>query len=113
MLWPKMDAEYQQEIDGIVAGLDARGVAADRWDVVALNAIEELAEYYVPWLDKQQGKPPSTKAPGQLQRVRRDRHATPRTASRRHRPQQLDELHHRLALEHHLRPRRPSKGTAS
>jgi hypothetical protein len=35
-----------------------------RWDIVALNALEELPGYYVPWLDKQQGKPPSTKSPG-------------------------------------------------
>jgi hypothetical protein len=64
MLWPKIDVEYQQEIDGIVAGLAARGVQADRWDVVALNSIEDVPEYYVPWLDSQQGKPPTTKAPG-------------------------------------------------
>jgi hypothetical protein len=64
ILWPKMDAEYQQEIDGIVAGLNAKGVAADRWDLVALNAIEELPDYYVPWLEKQQGKKPTQKAPG-------------------------------------------------
>ena len=42
MLWPKIDAEYQQEIDGIVAGAAANGAKADRWDLVALNAIEEL-----------------------------------------------------------------------
>ncbi|HEY3381763.1 MAG TPA: C45 family peptidase [Vicinamibacterales bacterium] len=64
MLWPRMDAEYQQEIDGIVAGLAAKGVKADRWDVIALNAIEELPDYYVPWLEKQQGKSPTQKAPG-------------------------------------------------
>lgn len=64
MLWPKIEAEYQQEIDGTLAGLKAQGVAMDRWDLVALNAIEELPEYYVPWLEKQQGKPPTTKAPG-------------------------------------------------
>jgi hypothetical protein len=65
MLWPKIDAEYQSELDGIVAGLKSRGVAdVDRWDIVALNALEELPGYYVPWLDKQQGKKPSTKAPG-------------------------------------------------
>ena len=52
MLWPKTDPEYQREIDGIVAGLKARGIAADRWDLVALNALEELPYYYVPWLDK-------------------------------------------------------------
>ncbi len=64
ILWPKIDAEFQAEIDGIVAGLRSKNVVADRWDVVALNALEELPSYYVPWLEKQQGKPPSTKAPG-------------------------------------------------
>jgi hypothetical protein len=64
ILWPKIDQEYQREIDGIIAGLAARGVKADRWDIVALNALEELGPYYVPWLDKQQGQPPSAKAPG-------------------------------------------------
>jgi hypothetical protein len=64
ILWPKIEPEYRQELDGIVAGLNARGVTADRWDVVALNAIEELPGYYVPWLEKQQGKKPTQKAPG-------------------------------------------------
>jgi Phospholipase B len=64
MLWPKVDKEYQEEIDGIVAGLTAKGVKADRWDLVALNALEELPYYYVPWLDKQQGQRASTHAPG-------------------------------------------------
>jgi hypothetical protein len=64
ILWPKMDSEYQREIDGIVAGLVAHGVTADRWDLVALNAIEELPYYYVPWLDKQKGLAASTHSPG-------------------------------------------------
>jgi hypothetical protein len=64
ILWPKIDTEFQKEIDGIVAGARARGVKADRYDLVALNALEELPYYYVPWLDKQKGKPPSTHAPG-------------------------------------------------
>jgi hypothetical protein len=64
ILWPKVDAEFQKELDGIVAGAAAKGGKADRWDIVALNALEELPYYYVPWLDKQNGKPPSTKAPG-------------------------------------------------
>ena len=55
ILWPKIDPEYQQELDGIVAGLGVRGVKADRWDIVALNAIEEMPDYYVPWLDRQKG----------------------------------------------------------
>ena len=64
MLWPKTEPEYQREIDGIVAGLNARGIAADRWDLLALNALEELPYYYVPWLDKKEGKTPTTHAPG-------------------------------------------------
>jgi Phospholipase B len=64
MLWPNVDQEYQHEIDGIVDGLKAKGVSADRWDLVALNALEELPYYYVPWLDKKEGKTPTTHAPG-------------------------------------------------
>jgi hypothetical protein len=64
ILWPGIDAEFQAEIDGIVAGAVARKISVDRWDIVALNALEELPYYYVPWLDKQKGKPASTKSPG-------------------------------------------------
>jgi hypothetical protein len=64
ILWPGIDLEYQEEIDGIVSGASAKKVSIDRWDVVALNALEELPYYYVPWLDKRQGKPASTKSPG-------------------------------------------------
>ncbi len=53
MLWPKIDAEYQEELEGIVDGLKARGVAMDLDDVVALNAFEELPDYYVPWYNSQ------------------------------------------------------------
>jgi hypothetical protein len=64
MLWAGIDPEYQLEIDGIVEGLSAREVKADRWDLVALNANQELPYYYVPWLDKKEGKTPATHAPG-------------------------------------------------
>ena len=64
MLWPKIEPEYQRELDGIVAGLKARGKSADRWDIVSLNALEELPYYYVPWLDKKEGKTPVSHAPG-------------------------------------------------
>jgi hypothetical protein len=53
MLWPKIDKEYQEELQGIVDGLKAGGVAMDLDDVVALNAFEELADYYVPWYNDQ------------------------------------------------------------
>ena len=64
MLWPRIDLEYRREIDGIVAGLQAKGKKADRWDLVALNANQELPYYYVPWLDQREGKKPATHAPG-------------------------------------------------
>src|SRR5580700_4930812 len=54
MLWPKIDAEYQQELTGIVEGLKAQGVAMDLDDLVALNAFEELPGYYVPWFDQKE-----------------------------------------------------------
>ncbi len=64
MLWKGIDDEYRREIDAIVEGMAAKGVVADRWDLVALNAIMELPYYYVPWLDKKEGKKPETHAPG-------------------------------------------------
>src|SRR5207245_7053172 len=39
-------------------------VKADRWDIVARNALEELPYYYLPWLEKKQGRLPTTHAPG-------------------------------------------------
>src|SRR5215472_8993682 len=53
MLWPKIDPEYQAELRGIADGLDARKVKLDLYDVVAMNAFEELPFYYVPWLNQQ------------------------------------------------------------
>ncbi len=52
MLWPHIDAEYQQELEGIAKGVQSRGVKLDVWDIVALNGNIELPEYYVPWLNK-------------------------------------------------------------
>lgn len=52
-LWPKVPAEYREEIEGIAAGLNARGVALDPRDIAAMNAWLEWP-YYLAWLD---GKP--------------------------------------------------------
>jgi hypothetical protein len=52
MLWPKLDTEYREELTGIVDGLQAQGVSLDIEDVVALNAFQELPDYYVPWYDR-------------------------------------------------------------
>jgi len=54
VLWPHIDDEYKQELQGISDGLNAKGVKMDVYDVVALNAFEEVPDYYIPWLEKQQ-----------------------------------------------------------
>jgi len=66
MLWPHIDAEYQQELQGIADGVKAHGVDLDVWDIVALNAFEEVPDYYLPWLAKQNKseKNDKLKAPG-------------------------------------------------
>jgi hypothetical protein len=51
VLWPQVDAEYRQEMQGIVDGANAHGVSLDLWDVVALNAAMEWS-YYVAEFDK-------------------------------------------------------------
>jgi hypothetical protein len=66
MLWPHIDVEYQQELQGIADGVKAHGVDLDVYDIVALNAFEEVPDYYVPWLNKRQkqARAPKLKAPG-------------------------------------------------
>jgi hypothetical protein len=66
MLWPRIDPEYQQELQGIADGVKAHGVSLDVYDIVALNAFEEVPDYYVPWLNKRekQARAPKLKAPG-------------------------------------------------
>jgi hypothetical protein len=54
MLWPHIDAEYQQELQGISDGLKAHGVNLDVDDITALNTFEEVPSYYVPWLNKKE-----------------------------------------------------------
>jgi len=66
MLWPHIEAEYQQELQGIADGVKAHGVDLDVYDIVALNAFEEVPDYYVPWLNKRekQANAPKLAAPG-------------------------------------------------
>ena len=64
-LWNKLDREYKDEINGIVEGLHAQKKNYDSLDVTALNALEELAFYYVPQLmDKEKPGSGDNKAPG-------------------------------------------------
>ena len=66
VLWPKLEVEYQQELQGIADGLKAKGSKVDLWDVVAMNGDEELTGYYLPWLNAKEKKanPPAAVAPG-------------------------------------------------
>jgi hypothetical protein len=57
VLWPRVEAEYQAELQGIVEGLKAKGVALDLWDMVAMNAWLELDPYYVKWADASSARP--------------------------------------------------------
>ena len=66
VFWPHIDPEYQKELQGIAEGVKAHGVNLDIYDIVALNAFEEMMDYYFPWLAKQQktAENPKLKAPG-------------------------------------------------
>ena len=66
VLWPHIDSEYRQELQGIADGLKARGSKLDVDDIVSLNAFEEVPDYYVPWLNKKEAvlNAPKLVAPG-------------------------------------------------
>jgi len=51
VLWPHVEQEYREEMQGIADGLNAQGVKFDVWDVVAMNASQEWG-YYVAEYDK-------------------------------------------------------------
>ncbi len=56
MMWPHVEQEYREELQGITDGINAHGVTIkiDLWDVVALNAAEEWS-YYVKEYDRMHG----------------------------------------------------------
>ncbi len=55
MMWPHVEQQYRQELEGIVDGINAHGLKPgtkiDLWDVIALNAAEEWS-YYVKEYDR-------------------------------------------------------------
>lgn len=57
VLWPRIEQEYREELQGIADGAAAHGVKADLWDVVALNAWLELP-YYIKWKEKKTAPTP-------------------------------------------------------
>ena len=71
VLWPKIEPEYREELQGIADGLKAKGAmtgaegSADLWDVVALNADLELTQYYLPMVNEREKKANPAKAKAQ------------------------------------------------
>jgi hypothetical protein len=51
VLWPQVEQEYREEMQGIADGLNAQGFRFDLWDVVAMNASQEWG-YFVAEYDK-------------------------------------------------------------
>jgi hypothetical protein len=64
VLWPHIEPEYREELQGIAEGASAKGVKLDVWDIVALNATEEWS-YYIKSYDAAHGikSPATTTAP--------------------------------------------------
>ena len=54
MMWPHIEQEYREELQGIADGAAAKGVKIDVWDVVAMNAETEWG-YYVKEYDRLHG----------------------------------------------------------
>ena len=57
--WPHIEAQYREELQGLVDGLRAKGSKLDLWDVVAANAWLELSPYYEAWRDATPQKAPA------------------------------------------------------
>jgi hypothetical protein len=62
MMWPRIEPQYRDELQGIMDGVVARGVKLDLWDIVAMNGLLEW-DYYVKEYNKQH-KIPSPKSLG-------------------------------------------------
>ena len=64
VLWPHVEAEYREELQGITDGVNAHGVKLDLWDIVALNASLEWPYYVKQYNDQHHVKPNKAAAPG-------------------------------------------------
>ncbi len=55
MMWPHIEKEYREELQGIADGVKEQGASLDVWDIVALNGLLEW-NYYSEYYDHQHGK---------------------------------------------------------
>jgi len=62
MMWPHIEQEYREELQGIADGAAAHGVKIDVWDVVGVNAETEWS-YYNKEYDKQHGVKTASSVP--------------------------------------------------
>ena len=113
MMWPHIEQEYRDELQGITDGVAARGQKLDVWDIVALNALLEWS-YYVDVYDKQHAtKPPAPSL--------RPEHCSAFVATGSytkdgkvgHRAQQLDQLPRGRALDDRSSTSSRRRATAS
>jgi hypothetical protein len=61
MMWPHIEQEYREELQGITDGLNAHGSKMDLWDVVAINGAEEWSYYWHEY-DKEHGVKTASRA---------------------------------------------------
>jgi len=61
MMWPHIETEYREELQGIADGANAAGVKLDLWDVVAMNGSNEWS-YYIKQSGKERGN--KSESPG-------------------------------------------------
>lgn len=54
MMWPHIEEEYREELQGITDGAQAKGQKLDLWDIVAMNGLLEW-EYYTKQYDRARG----------------------------------------------------------
>ncbi len=56
VLWPRIEREYREELQGISDGARANGLDLDVLDITVLNAWQELAPYYTAWYENSHAK---------------------------------------------------------
>jgi len=51
-IWPKLTGDLKAEFEGITAGVKARGLTYDKWDILAFNAWGDIGVYWDLYMSK-------------------------------------------------------------